>query len=592
MKALWQRIPLRIQGVGFVSLLILIVVAILTQLSIEREKRSFETELQNQAEIVVTTLAQSLREPLLNLRVSQLLELAETLQVNQVISQVRVFKDDGVLLINTPEEGVVFSREADPLGTALTELASGQMYFDWQDNQLVAGHVVMLESQPLGAVAVHFSTASLVEKETAARVEGIQIAVIAVIVSVGLSWLGIGLITAPINALQSAAMEMADGNLTTRVNENQPAPELIALASAFNHMVDTLQTMVNSAQDTSAHLEATISDYVAFVEQVADGDLIVQLQLSNAGLGTKNDDLTRLGENLNMMVASLREMASQVQEASSTVSIAATEIQAATTQLTASATEQDAAVTQTMATVGELRSTITQTAERAQTVADSSQQVLDVSRNGEQAVKDTAQSMAFILQRVEAIAKSILMLSEHTQQIGLINETVNALADQSKLLALNASIEAARAGEEGRGFAVVATEVRELAEQSRAATSQVSNILNEIQQAAQSTVMITEEGTKSAASGKAQAEAAGDAIRDLAITIEDSAQAAIQIAASTHQQTNGIDQLTATIQQIKQASVQSTASTRQTEENVHDLTRMVKELNQVVARYRLNAQSK
>ena len=93
------------------------------------------------------------------------------------------------------------------------------------------------------------------------------------------------------------------------------------------------------------------------------------------------------------------------------------------------------------------------------------------------------------------------MLSERTQQIGEIIDAVNALADQSKLLALNASIEAARAGEEGKGFAVVAMEVRQLAEQSRGATSRVRDILSEIQDATNMAVMVTEEGSKGAENG-------------------------------------------------------------------------------------------
>jgi methyl-accepting chemotaxis protein len=123
-----------------------------------------------------------------------------------------------------------------------------------------------------------------------------------------------------------------------------------------------------------------------------------------------------------------------------------------------------------------------------------------------------------------------LSLSERTQQIGEIINTVNAIADQSKLLVLNASIEAARAGEEGRGFAVVAAEVRQLAEQSRRATARVGEILNEIQQATNTAVMVTEEGSKGAEHGMELVNRAGGAILKLAATLEGATQAAVQIA--------------------------------------------------------------
>jgi methyl-accepting chemotaxis protein len=197
--------------------------------------------------------------------------------------------------------------------------------------------------------------------------------------------------------------------------------------------------------------------------------------------------------------------------------------------------------------------------------------------------------MKLIRQRVENIAETILMLSGRTQQIGEIIDTVNALADQSKLLALNASIEAARAGEEGKGFAVVAMEVRQLAEQSRGATARVRDILNEIQQATNTAVMVTEEGSKGAEAGMGLVERAGESIRELSATLEEATQAAVQIAASTHQQTNGMDQLSGAMVQIRQASTQTAAGTQQTERSAQDLMDMAHQLEQTASRYKLSA---
>jgi methyl-accepting chemotaxis protein len=220
-------------------------------------------------------------------------------------------------------------------------------------------------------------------------------------------------------------------------------------------------------------------------------------------------------------------------------------------------------------------------------VAETAQQSVSISIDGQEAVADSVAGMNLIRGRVEGIAENILMLAERTQQIGEIIETVNDLADQSKLLALNASIEAARAGEEGKGFAVVAMEVRQLAEQSREATERVRDILSEIQQATNTAVMVTEEGSKGAEAGMDLVERAGEAIRDLAGTIEEASQAATQIAASTHQQTNGMDQLSAAMAQIKQATTQAAASTRQTEESVRGMIDVAGQLEDAAARYQL-----
>jgi methyl-accepting chemotaxis protein len=392
----------------------------------------------------------------------------------------------------------------------------------------------------------------------------------------------------PITRLQQTALQLSEGDLSAR-STVASQDELGDLAQAFNRMAGDLEQMMVSERDSKAHLENTVNEYMGFVESVASGDLTRRLQLNGNGRDSSeaDDDLYKLGKNLNLMAESLNGITLQVRQTTTSVVSSASEIQAATTQQTASSVEQDATVTQTVATLEEVRQTVLQTAERAQQVADTALQSVDVSREGQNAVSDTVDGMNLIRERVESIAETILSLSERTQQIGEIIDAVNALADQSKMLALNASIEAARAGEEGKGFAVVAMEVRQLAEQSREATARVSVILSEIQQATNTAVMVTEEGSKGAEAGMELVERTGEAIRDLTTTIEQAAQAATQIAASTQQQTNGMDQLTMAMGQIKQATAQAAASTRQTEESVRNLLDMAHDLDQATTRYEL-----
>jgi methyl-accepting chemotaxis protein len=217
-------------------------------------------------------------------------------------------------------------------------------------------------------------------------------------------------------------------------------------------------------------------------------------------------------------------------------------------------TQLDSIVTETLATSQEMRVTITETSRQARAVADAAQQSVAVSRTGKNAVAETVTGMETIQHQVSDIAQSILALSERTQQIGEIIRAVEEIADQSRLLALNASIEAARAGKEGLGFAVVAREMRHLAGQSREATTRVSAILNEIQQAANTAVMVTEEGSKGAQAGMELASEAGTAIRDLTAVIEEAAHIAVQIAASTQQQSNAMEQLVTAMHSMKRAS--------------------------------------
>jgi methyl-accepting chemotaxis protein len=414
------------------------------------------------------------------------------------------------------------------------------------------------------------------------------VVVVAFIVGLLLAWNIARSISKPLGTITVAAQRFGSGDLSERVTLSN-TDEIGVLGQVFNTMADNLQATLAS-QVAKEYLEKVINEYRSVIARISNGDLTARLDLSN-GNGSHNqtgDDLYQLGINLNGMVEGLSDLASRTREVATSVSAAGAEILAATTQQIASATEQDAAVTQTMTTVEEVRTTVKQTAERAQAVADASRQSVDVSRTGQVAIVNTIEGMKTIRERVESIAETILMLSERTQQIGEIIATVNDIADQSKLLALNAGIEAARAGEEGKGFAVVAMEVRQLAEQSRDATARIRGILNEIQQATNTAVMVTEEGTKGAESGMSLVERAGEAIRELAATIEEAAQSAMQIAASTHQQINGIEQLATAMQSIKQATTQTAASTRQAELSAKDLNEMAQQMEQAISRYRLD----
>lgn len=283
----------------------------------------------------------------------------------------------------------------------------------------------------------------------------------------------------------------------------------------------------------------------------------------------------------------LEQLIEQIINAVARLNAGVAEILAAVTQQSSSMVEQEAAIAQTLATVQEVRGTVAQTAERAQDVAGAARNSATVSRTGQVSISDSIDGMSSIKRKVEHIAETILVLSERTQQIDEIIDSVNAIAEQSKLLALNASIEAARAGEEGRGFAVVAMEVRQLADQSREATGHIRDILKEIQQATNTAVMATEEGSKEAERGVHLVEQAGNAIRDLAATIEAAALSAAQIAASTHQQSNGMEQLSLAMAQIRTAASQTVDGTRQMEHSVHGLMEMAEQLERAAVQYSL-----
>jgi methyl-accepting chemotaxis protein len=347
-----------------------------------------------------------------------------------------------------------------------------------------------------------------------------------------------------------------------------------------------LENRAKTEQEQRERLQNTVQEYVAYMTEVERGNLAARLTFG--GDGHKSDDpLLVLGHQLNQTTESLQGMIARIREAASNLGSAAAEILAASTQQVAGASEQSASISQTTATVEEVKAISEQSTERAQAVVDTSQHTVEISRAGRQSVEDTIASMAQIKGQVESIAENILALSEQTQQIGEIIATVNDIASQSNMLALNASVEAARAGEQGKGFAVVAGEVRNLAEQSQQATSQVRSILLSIQDGINSTVMATEEGIKVVDNGVQLVAQASEAIEQLANVIDESAQVSMQMMAGGRQQASGVEQIAVAMQNINQVTVQGLASTRQAEKAAQDLNDLALGLTEIVEQYQL-----
>lgn len=239
-----------------------------------------------------------------------------------------------------------------------------------------------------------------------------------------------------------------------------------------------------------------------------------------------------------------------------------------------------------MATIEEFRQTTQFSTEKTKQVSLSAQGAAEISEGGEKVVNETVDGMNNIKEQMSFIAESIIKLSEQSHTIGVIIATVDDIAEQSNLLAVNAAIEAAKVGEYGKGFAVVAQEVRNLAEESRQAPMQIRKILNDIQKATNEAALKTEQGGKVVDNGVKLTSEAGKSIHKLRNSILAASQAVAQIAASGSEQMSGVTQIVTAMENIKTVTSQNVDSSKQLEEEAHNLNNLGLRLKKLIQKYK------
>ncbi|MBK9290485.1 MAG: hypothetical protein IPM52_02460 [Bacteroidetes bacterium] len=277
-----------------------------------------------------------------------------------------------------------------------------------------------------------------------------------------------------------------------------------------------------------------------------------------------------------------RRILREVREGVVVISSASAEVQTTAAEVSAGAAETAASIAETTTTIEEIRQTANMANEKARHLIGQSERAVELAEKGlstSQLMHNTIQELR---QQMQHVVKVVDHLAEQNRNIGEITSTVAEIADQSNLLAVNASIEAARAGEFGRGFSVVAQEIRNLSEQSKKSTVQVRQILNDIQQSVEQSVNLIYESIAKVESSSQTVGENQRVVEALAQTIELTMEAAMQISSSSGQQLAGMDQIVPAMENIRQASEQNLVGIRQTQQAIEDVSQMGHNLNQLM----------
>lgn len=347
------------------------------------------------------------------------------------------------------------------------------------------------------------------------------------------------------------------GSITARFDDKVvPAFEDLesAVLAYVSHKEDALERERQAASDTASAATATV---------LAIGGVVFALGVAIAVFLTRS--LTR-------------QIGGSVQNIRSS----SAELQATASQQASAAKEQATAMNEIGTTVGELLTTSRQISESAQRVASIANDTAESARRGNTDVETARQSVEEIRRQVETIVTHMLGLGKKSQQIGGIVEIITELAEQTNILAINATIEAAGAGDSGRRFAVVGEEIRRLADRVSGSTKEIRELIDEIRAAVNATVMATESGSKTVDAGAARFGELARSFEQIGEVVATTREAAKEIELSTKQQTSAVEQVNVAISNVVQSTKENEVGSKQTLQTAGELASLSDELARLV----------
>ena len=263
-------------------------------------------------------------------------------------------------------------------------------------------------------------------------------------------------------------------------------------------------------------------------------------------------------------------------------------IEKAVSDSNAGASDQSAIVSEVTRTIEELQTTFNRTEKIARDVFTVSEQALNKGREGNASVQDAQSSMLTIWRTSDAARAQMTALEDLSAQIARVVKSLEQIADNSQMLAINASIEAAEAGEAGRGFAVVASEIQELAVQSVNATRNIRSFLQQIADTADKAIRMTDVSQQAVvANGQNSLTSMEELLRALIQVLDSNNQHADQISRTVTEQSVAISQISQAVDHVFENSQQSARSLTELLKAVAELNRTRDEFEKLAAEYQV-----
>ena len=344
--------------------------------------------------------------------------------------------------------------------------------------------------------------------------------------------------------------------------------------------VETQRVTVDTQRKENDRNQQAILRLLDELSSLADGDLTVQ--------ATVTEDITgAIADSINYAVDALRGLVTTINQSAIQLDSATRQTQALSQHLAKASGAQSKQISSATESAGSMASSVEEVSGNAERAADVARHSVEVAHKGGDAVRRTIDGMNTIRETIQETSKRIKRLGESSQEIGNIVELINDIAEQTNILALNASIQASMAGDAGRGFAVVADEVQRLAERAANATKQIEVLVRTIQTDTNEAVVSMERSTTDVVGGALLAENAGAALEEIEQVSNQIASLVQNISGSSRQQTGAAQNIARNMQVLKEISVQTAESTNATSAAIAKLAELSAGLRKAAAGFRL-----
>jgi len=347
---------------------------------------------------------------------------------------------------------------------------------------------------------------------------------------------------APVDQLQATVAKLAEGDLTARARV-QSGDELQQLGDALDALVeDKIETMAK-AQEENEQLNTSVVSLLQSVFQISQRDLTVRALVTPDIVGPVADSVNQLTEETSRVLAQVTRIAGTVGIASRTVAEQADVV-------SRTAADERTALQAMIGSLAQTTVTLNRVAEVAARSNQSAEEATAATNRALSTVNETVVGMDGIREAISDTEKRIKRLAESSQEITGIVNLINTISERTHMLALNASMQAAMAGESGKGFAVVAEEVQRLSESTRAAASQISDLVLNIQGETGATIANMNRTIGQVVAGSERAQRAGADMRDTQVQTAQLVEQVRQIAAASQDQLKVAAELRQRVAQI------------------------------------------